>query len=148
MESLDSVVAVVAYCAGAAATEDPRFKPVAARELPEIVIELSILSPLEDITLSHIQVGKHGLLVSTDARRGVLLPQVAVEFRWSAQQFLEETCEKAGLERTAWKQSETKLQAFTTETFSEIGISTKRGRNPWLRETIRVRHSRRQRSPG
>lgn len=120
MESLDSVVAVVAYCAGAAATEDPRFKPVAARELPEIVIELSILSPLEDITLSHIQVGKHGLLVSTEERRGVLLPQVAVEFRWSAQQFLEETCVKAGLERTAWKQSETKLQAFTTETFSEL----------------------------
>jgi AmmeMemoRadiSam system protein A len=119
MESRDSVISVVAYCARAAASEDPRFRPVSPSELSEIVIELSILSPLEDITLEQIKVGQHGLFVSTDVQRGVLLPQVAVEFRWSAERFLEETCIKAGLERMAWKQSGTRVQAFTTENFSE-----------------------------
>lgn len=120
LASDDPLVAVVAYCARAAAMEDPRFPPVSVRELSEIVIELSILSPLEDVTLEQIQVGHHGLLVSTEYHRGVLLPQVAVEFRWSAERFLEETCVKAGLGRTDWKQAGTRIQAFTAESFSEL----------------------------
>jgi AmmeMemoRadiSam system protein A len=120
LASDDSLVAVVAYCARAAATEDPRFSSVSIRELSEIVIELSILSPLQDITLEQIKVGHHGLLVSTESHRGVLLPRVAVEFRWSAERFLEETCVKAGLGRTDWKQAGTRIQAFTAESFSEL----------------------------
>ena len=120
LESGDSLISVVAYCARAAASEDPRFRPVSESELSEIAIELSILSPLEDITLEQIEVGRHGLLVSTESHRGVLLPQVAIEFRWSAERFLEETCVKTGLDRTAWKQSGTRIQAFTAESFSEL----------------------------
>jgi AmmeMemoRadiSam system protein A len=120
VESGDPLVSVVAYCTRAAASEDPRFQPVTLAELPEIVIELSILSPPEEITVDQIKVGQHGLLVSADSRRGVLLPQVAVEFRLSAERFLEETCVKAGLERGAWRQSGTSVQGFTTENFSEL----------------------------
>jgi AmmeMemoRadiSam system protein A len=113
------LVRVVAHCARAAALEDPRFKPVRAEEVPEITIELSVLSELEDITPSRIEPGRHGLVISRGQNRGLLLPQVATEFRWNAQRFLEETCVKGGLEPGAWKDSTTRVQAFTAEVFSE-----------------------------
>lgn len=122
LPSKDPLVQVVAHCAKAAALEDPRFKPVPAEELAEIEIELSILSPLEDVTLEKIQAGKHGLVVSRGWRRGVLLPQVAAEFNWQAERFLEETCVKAGLERQAWKDPRTRIQAFTADVFAEPAL--------------------------
>ena len=102
LASNDALVAVVAYCAMAAALEDPRFTPMIAADLDGLAIEISVLSALMDITPHEIQLGKHGLLVSYEGKRGVLLPQVAVEFGWNATRFLEETCVKAGLERSAW----------------------------------------------
>ena len=110
---------VVAYCAMAAALDDPRFAPLGAAELDGVAIEISVLSPLVEIALDRIETGKHGLLVTRGSQRGVLLPQVAEEFGWNAERFLEETCVKAGLERDAWKQPGTRLQAFTAEVFSE-----------------------------
>jgi AmmeMemoRadiSam system protein A len=125
LPSKDPLLEVVAHCAKAAALEDPRFKPVPAEELAEIEIELSILSPLDDVTLEKIEPGKHGLVVSRGWRRGVLLPQVATEFDWQAERFLEETCVKAGLERVAWKDPHTRVQAFTAEVFSEAALHTR-----------------------
>jgi AmmeMemoRadiSam system protein A len=122
LPSKDPLVEVVAHCAKAAALEDPRFKPVPAEELAEIEIELSVLSPLEDVTLEKIEAGKHGLVVSHGWRRGVLLPQVATQFSWQAERFLEETCVKAGLEREAWKDPHTRIQAFTAEVFAEPAL--------------------------
>jgi AmmeMemoRadiSam system protein A len=119
LPSKEPLVEVVAHCAKAAALEDPRFKPVRADEIAEIEIELSILSGLEDVTLGRIEAGKHGLVVSRGWQRGVLLPQVATEFKWQAARFLEETCVKAGLEREAWKDPQTRIQAFTAEVFNE-----------------------------
>jgi AmmeMemoRadiSam system protein A len=119
LPSKEPLVEVVAHCAKAAALEDPRFKPVRTDEIAEIEIELSILSGLEDVTLGRIEAGKHGLVVSRGWQRGVLLPQVATEFKWQAARFLEETCVKAGLEREAWKDPQTRIQAFTAEVFSE-----------------------------
>lgn len=87
LSSPDSLLDVVAYCARAAALADPRFEPVRVAELAEIEIELSILSSPVDITLEEIVPGKHGLVVSHGPRRGVLLPQVAVQFRWEAERF-------------------------------------------------------------
>jgi AmmeMemoRadiSam system protein A len=110
---------VVAHCAKSAALEDPRFAPVRAEELCEIEIELSVLSPLEEITPERIEVGMHGLMVSAGLRRGVLLPQVAIECRWTADRFLEETCAKAGLERDTWRDPETKIHGFTAQVFAE-----------------------------
>lgn len=119
LPSKDSLVQVVAHCTRAAALDDPRFAPLRAHDLPEIDIEISVLSPLETITRDQIEPGKHGLVVSRGNRRGVLLPQVATQFGWSAQRFLEETLDKAGLERDAWKDPATTIQAFTAEVFSE-----------------------------
>src|SRR5580658_8174802 len=120
----DSLAAVVAHCARSAALHDSRFEPVQAAELSEIEIEVSVLSALEDVTLEAIVAGKHGLVVSQGRQRGVLLPQVATQFNWSAQRFLEETCVKAGLEREAWKEPATRVQAFTAEVFSEAVSSS------------------------
>lgn len=128
LPSKEPLVEVVAHCAKAAALEDPRFKPVRADEVAEIEIELSILSGLEDVSLGSIEVGKHGLVVSRGRQRGVLLPQVATEFHWQAARFLEETCVKAGLEREAWKDPQTRIQAFTAEVFSESILQP--GENP------------------
>jgi len=113
---------VVAYCAKAAALEDPRFSPMRAEELAEMEIEISVLSPPEEISPDSIRAGEHGLVASQGQRRGVLLPHVATELHWPALRFLEETCVKAGLKRDAWKDPETKIQAFTAEVFSEKEI--------------------------
>lgn len=115
----EPLLAVVAHCAGAAALDDPRFNAVTREELSGIQIELSILSPLENITPEKIEAGKHGLVVSREGQRGVLLPQVAREFNWGGARFLEETCLKAGLEHDAWKDPQTRVQAFTAEVFNE-----------------------------
>jgi len=118
----DALVAVVAHCARAAALDDSRFEPVGLAEVSEIEIEVSVLSALEDVTLGAIEAGKHGLVVSQGRQRGVLLPQVASQFNWGVQRFLEETCVKAGLERDAWKDPATRMQAFTAEVFSEAAV--------------------------
>lgn len=116
---LQPVVPLVAYCARAAALEDPRFQPVQPREIPEVDIEISILSALEEITPDRIEVGTHGLFVTRGRIRGLLLPQVAAQYGWSAQRFLEETCVKAGLDRDAWNDGGTRVEAFTAEVFAE-----------------------------
>ena len=122
----DSLAATVVRCAIGAATKDPRFRPVRPEELAELEIELSILSPLEPIQPEAIQVGRHGLMVARDQLRGVLLPQVAVEHRWTRDRFLEETCAKAGLPPDAWKDPATRVMAFTAEVFSEAEFRAQR----------------------
>jgi AmmeMemoRadiSam system protein A len=113
------IVSMVAYCAGAAALEDPRFAPVRTHELAEIDIELSILFSLQVIAPERIEIGKHGLMVTRGRKRGVLLPQVATRFGWSAERFLDETCAKAGLEQAAWRHPEARIEAFIAEVFCE-----------------------------
>ena len=118
VEALKPLYQTVQECALAAALHDPRFQPVEPDELPELRIEVSVLSPLVDVTADQIEVGRHGLLVSLGERRGVLLPQVAVEWKWDARRFLEETCLKASLPRSAW-QGGARIQAFTAQAFGE-----------------------------
>jgi AmmeMemoRadiSam system protein A len=111
---------VAAQCAAAAATEDPRFPPVVSGEVAALDIELSVLGPLEPVfTISDIVVGRHGLVVEQGWKRGLLLPQVAVEWNWDAKAFVEQTCQKAGLARDAGFQSGTKLFRFEAEVFGE-----------------------------
>jgi AmmeMemoRadiSam system protein A len=128
--SNESLIETVVHCAKAAALEDPRFDRVRPDELSEIEIELSILSGLETIAPEQIQAGKHGLLVSLGRQRGVLLPQVATQFRWNGRRLLEETCVKAGLERDAWKNAEVRVQAFTATIFSESDVADEPGVEP------------------
>jgi len=119
LEAEDGLAQTVAYCTYSAAREDPRFEPVRAAEIPEVTIELSVLSAASPISPQQVQTGVHGLIVTRGGRRGVLLPQVAVEHRLDAERFLEEACVKSGLPRDAWRKSDTRIQAFTAEVFSE-----------------------------
>lgn len=106
----------------AAAGEDPRFPPVALKELHDIVLEISVLSEPTVIPLGErdrIDVGRVGLIVCRGALSGLLLPQVAVERRWSAEQFLAATARKAGLTPHAWREPDTDVFAFTADVFGE-----------------------------
>ena len=108
-----------AECAIAAAVGDPRFMPLTQKELVDVDFEISVLSSPEYVQdVKHIEVGKHGLLISKNSARGLLLPQVASERGWSRERFLQETCKKAGLRSDDWKEDAT-IQCFTALVFSE-----------------------------
>jgi AmmeMemoRadiSam system protein A len=112
------VYRAVAETARAAAFDDNRFPPVRREEAPRLAIELSILSPPQGIQPEEIEIGRHGLLISWQGRRGLLLPQVPVERAWDRTIFLEQTCRKAGLPADAWQKGAT-IEAFTAEVFGE-----------------------------
>ncbi|MGD0008559.1 MAG: AmmeMemoRadiSam system protein A [Terriglobia bacterium] len=118
VEARRPLYATVRECARAAALDDPRFDPVAPAELLSLRLEISILSPLADVAPQDVEVGRHGLLISRGAQRGLLLPQVAVEWNWEREQFLEETCLKAGLPADAWQHG-ARIQAFTAQVLKE-----------------------------
>jgi len=102
-----------------AAANDPRFPTVTKRELSEIDIEISVMSPLRKIkSPEEIVVGKHGLVIAKGIHRGVFLPQVPVEQGWSREQYLEGICRKANLPAGAWKEG-AELQVFTAQVFGE-----------------------------
>jgi AmmeMemoRadiSam system protein B/AmmeMemoRadiSam system protein A len=110
------LVEVVARMAMAAATRDPRFVPVTPAELPQLELEISVLTPMElceDTDL--IEVGRHGLVIVKGNHSGVLLPQVAAERGWDRSTFLRQVCLKAGLPAEAWRDSATMLYTFEAE---------------------------------
>src|SRR5262249_36825734 len=109
-------VARVAVCA---AREDPRFAPLTASELDGLDVEVSVLGPLEPIDPGDpgaFAIGRHGLVVEQGARRGLLLPQVAIEHHWSREAFLSQTCVKAGLPPDAWRRGAT-VYRFAADVF-------------------------------
>jgi AmmeMemoRadiSam system protein A len=119
LEMDDPLGRVVPRCAIGACSRDPRFPAVVERELADIEIELSLLGLLESISgPSDVEVGRHGLVVELGWCRGLLLPQVAVEWKWDADEFLAHTCRKAGLPRDAWKTGAT-VWRFDAEVFGE-----------------------------
>ena len=108
----------VQECIVAAATEDPRFPRVTAGEAGEVRIEISVLTPLLPVRPEDVQAGVHGLMIQKGAKRGLLLPQVAVEHGWDRETFLSQVCVKAGLPTDAWKE-DAELYSFTVEVFGE-----------------------------
>jgi len=113
-----SLYRTVAETAQAAAFDDPRFRPVTVEEAPHLSVEISVLSPPQPIRPEDVVPGVHGLIVSQGGRRGLLLPQVPVEWHWDRDTFLAQTCLKAGLPSDAWRQ-DVDLQAFTAEVFGD-----------------------------
>lgn len=106
-----------------AAFEDPRFAPLTLKELKQVEIEISVLSPLRKISdPAEVEVGKHGLVIDAGYTRGLLLPQVATEYGWGREQFLSHTARKAGLPPDAWKKKDVTLYVFTSDVFSESEI--------------------------
>jgi len=122
VESPDPLVETIARAAVNAALHDPRFPAVGADEVGSLEIEISVLSPSAPIAPDEILLGRHGLLIVKGENRGLLLPQVATERRWSSQRFLEETCVKAGLPRDAWREPSTRVLAFAAEVFSDTSV--------------------------
>jgi AmmeMemoRadiSam system protein A len=106
--------------AHAAGWEDTRFPSLSEDELDAIDLEISVLSPLREISdVNEIEVGRHGIYITRGFYRGVLLPQVALEQGWDRDTFLSHTCIKAGLPSDAWKKGDLKIEVFTAEVFGE-----------------------------
>ena len=109
-----------------AAIRDPRFTPVTIDELDKITFEVTVLTPPEEIKvkepseyLSEIKVGRDGLIVENGFSSGLLLPQVPTEYGWNEKEFLEHTCQKAGLNKDAWKEKSTIISKFQGVIFKE-----------------------------
>jgi len=110
----------------AAAVEDPRFPPINLSELNNLIFEITVLTPPIEISvekhedyLSAIKVGRDGLIVENKQFSGLLLPQVPKEYGWNIEEFLSHTSEKAGLEKNAWKDQDTKVSRFEGIIFKE-----------------------------
>lgn len=111
----------IATAAVSAALDDPRFQPLRPAELDGLEVEVSVLGPLEPIDPGDpaaIVIGRHGLVVEHDHRRGVLLPQVATEWGWDREQFLAQACAKAGLPGDCWRRG-AKVYRFAAEVFGD-----------------------------
>jgi AmmeMemoRadiSam system protein A len=119
IEGHEPLCQTIVHCAESAAFRDSRFPPLRADELPGLHIEISVLSELFPLTPEQIEIGKHGLLIYSAGRHGLLLPQVAVEHGLSPEQFLAETCRKAGLPREAFRSGEARLFGFTCDVIRE-----------------------------
>lgn len=109
----------------AAATQDGRFAPVSAGELASVTIEVSVLSEAAPLAGPRggyprlVRTGRDGLVVRRGAARGLLLPQVAPEMSWSAEEFLDGACQKAGLEAGSWRDGRTEVSTFVAAVFRE-----------------------------
>jgi len=109
-----------------ACARDPRFPPMTADELDEVKVEVSLLTPPEEIHVkkqtdlpTQVMVGTDGLIVQRGWARGLLLPQVPVEWGWDAEEFISQACCKAGLPPDSWVDKDTKVFKFQAEVFSE-----------------------------
>jgi len=114
------LVNTVQEMAVSSSQQDPRFPPVQEEEMQDIDIEISVLSPLREIKdVSEIEVGRHGIYITKGFNSGVLLPQVATEYGWDRDTFLDHTCMKAGLAPGTWREAGVKIEIFDAQVFGE-----------------------------
>jgi AmmeMemoRadiSam system protein A len=110
---------LIDHLAQEVADRDPRFDPVRPGELPDISLEVSVLTPEREIaSVDEIEVGRHGLIVEQGSRRGLLLPQVPTEHDWNRETFVAQTCLKAGLPVDAWRHG-ARMFVFEAQVFGE-----------------------------
>src|SRR5207245_5988711 len=120
IRAMEPLYRAVATSAVSAAFRDPRFFPVRKEEMVQLDLEISVMGPIEPVSdVSDIEVGRDGLIISLGRFAGLLLPQVATEYGWDRQTFLDQTCMKAGLPPGAWRAEETQIEKFAAEVFSE-----------------------------
>lgn len=124
-EQIYPLYEAVMNSARSAAFSDPRFRPLSKVEFKDIHLEVSVLTVPELINkkkedyVNNIKVGEDGLIIRSKYSSGLLLPQVAVEYNWDAKQFLEYTCEKAGLDKDSWKEKDILVYKFQAQIFKE-----------------------------
>lgn len=123
---IGSIVPVEPLCqavstsALSAAFRDPRFSPVAPAEYPQLDFEISVMGPIVEVTsIVEIVCGRDGLIIRRGRQAGLLLPQVATEYGWDRETFLDHTCMKAGLPRSAWRDGSCRIEKFSAEVFGE-----------------------------
>jgi AmmeMemoRadiSam system protein A len=110
----------VVEMADAAAFRDPRFPPVEKDEVMDLEIEISVLSPLKEVMdINKIEIGIHGIMLENGVHTGLLLPQVAPEWGWDRIEFLERTCQKAGIAKDDWMKKGTIIKIFSADIFCE-----------------------------
>ena len=120
IQAIKPIYAAVSEMAVSAALKDPRFPPVSSKEVSQLSIEISVLTPLEKIDNPEvISVGRDGIFIKKGLYSGLLLPQVATEYGWDREKFIEETCHKAGLPSNAYKDPETEIFIFQALIFNE-----------------------------
>jgi len=118
VEAVSPLAQAVQEMALSAAFQDPRFEPLAAEELDDLDIEISVLTPFEKISdPERIVVGRHGLMIRKGYASGLLLPQVPEQFGWDRLTFLRQTCQKAGLRPDAWQERDAELYIFSADIF-------------------------------
>lgn len=123
IESLQPLADAIPDMAVKAALEDPRFPPLVPAELERATLEISILSPLHRVAnVEEIEIGKHGLMLELGECRGLLLPQVAVEYEWDVVGFLVAVSKKAGLPDSVWKDPQAMIHVFTAEVIHESEV--------------------------
>ena len=113
------LIEAVAKTTISSAVNDSRFPPVTLDELPDLLIEINVLSPMTPMNPEDVEVGKHGLLINKGSYGGLFLPEVAVSQDWDRLTFLDELCRKANLPKGSWRDAEAKLQAFESEAWEE-----------------------------
>lgn len=122
----DPLVEAVIQSAVSAATQDPRFNPLTKDELDKVVFEVSVLTPPQVLEVkrpqdypSKIRIGEDGLIIEKGMFKGLLLPQVPVEWNWDQEEFLCQCCIKAGLPPDNWLLPSTRIQKFQAIIFEE-----------------------------
>ena len=122
----EPLITALTNAAISAAVHDPRFPPVTEKEFEKLIVEITVLTEPKEIEIkdrkdmpSKITVGKHGLIIEYGPFSGLLLPQVAVDYRWSAEEFLAEVCWKAGLSPDTWLDKHAQVYSFEGQIFSE-----------------------------
>jgi AmmeMemoRadiSam system protein A len=106
-------------CAIAAASQDYRFPSITKEELDRLKVEISVLTlPRKIDDISEIKIGDHGIIISKGMNKGLLLPQVAVEWNWDVETFLNHGCLKAGLTENAWRKG-AKIEIFSAQVFAD-----------------------------
>jgi len=126
VEAIYPLWQTIVHAAESAAFGDPRFGPLDKEEFERVKVEISVLSVPELIKvksaeeyLKNIKIGRDGLIIDGDYGKGLLLPQVAVEWKWDVKEFLENTCRKAGIAKDGWSDINNKIYKFQAQIFSE-----------------------------
>ena len=120
IRAVEPLYRAVISSAISAAFRDPRFFPVRKDEIAHLDLEISVMGPIEQVRdVAEIEVGRDGLIVSRGRFAGLLLPQVASEYGWDRETFLDQTCLKAGLQPDAWSSPDTRIEKFAAEVFEE-----------------------------
>ena len=113
------LIEAVAKTAISSAVDDTRFPSLTLDELPELLIEINVLSPLSHSKPEDVKIGKHGLMINKGSKGALFLPEVAVLNRWDLHTFLDELCRKADLPEGSWHDRDAELYVFESEAWGE-----------------------------